>query len=314
MTTKDTFKIFSGTSHPILAKEIANALETDLEPITIKRFASSEIYINLDTSVRGKHVFLIQTCRSGTVNEDLMELFLMCDAARRSFAKDIHVIIPYYGYSRQDKLHASRETISAKLMADLLVKSGANHIITLNLHSDQNQAFFDVPVDNLNTRRIFAEYFREKNFSNAIVVSPDAGGVKMAKKFADELGFPIALLHKTRPTHNVADITHIVGDVQGKTPIILDDMIDTAGSVCGAKKALVENGAKDEVYLASTHAIFSGPALERLENAGFQEVIVSDTLPVRGQLSSLKIVSIAPLIASVIQSVLQEKSVTPLYF
>lgn len=245
-----------------------------------------------------------------------MELFLLCEAAKNSFAARINVVIPYFSYARQDKIHSSREPISARLMSDLLVKSGADNIITMNLHSDQIQGFFDVPVDNLNARKIFAKAIREKNLKDPVVVSPDVGGSKMAKKFADELGYPLAILHKTRPEHNVSQITHVIGDVKGKTPIFIDDMVDTAGSVCNAKKAIVEQGARDEVYLVSTHPVFSGPAIERLKEANFKEIIVTNSLPLSEEQMFGKItqISVAPLIAEVIKNSMQHKSVSTLYF
>jgi len=310
------FRIISGTSNPEFAEEIANILGTKLSKVTIKEFSCGEIYVNLDETVREKEVFIIQTTRTNYMNRDLMELFILCDAAKRSFAKRVHVVIPYYSYARQDKLHAPRESISAKLMADLLTTSGAEQIITINLHTDQIMAFFDIPVDNLNARKLLAQIIKEKNISDPIIVSPDAGGAKMAKSFADELGYPLAILHKTRPEHNVSEVTHVIGNVKGKTPIIFDDMIDTAGSVCGAKRALIESGSNTDVYLVSTHPVFSGPAVERLSEAKFKEVIVTNSLPLKSEqkFEGLIQVTIAPLIAEVIKNTIEKKSVSSLYF
>lgn len=310
------FKIFSGTSYPQLAKEIADILHMPLAKVMIKDFSCGEIYVNLEESVRGKEVFIVQTTRTYDVNRDFMELFLLCDAAKRSFASKVHVVLPYYSYSRQDKIHASRESISARLFADLLVKSGVDRVITMQLHSDQTQGFFSVPVDNLNARKLFTDIIRKKELLNPVIVSPDAGGAKMAKKFADELGYPMAILHKTRPGHNVSEINHVVGDVKGKTPIIIDDMVDTAGSVCGAKQALIEHESREDVYLVSTHPIFSGPAIERLKNAHFKEVIVTNTLPLKEEqiFPGLVQISVAPLIAEVIKNTIENKSVSSLYF
>lgn len=307
------YKIFAGSSHPHLAQAIAKGLGKDLSPITIKHFKCGEIYVKFDETFRGQDVFLVQTNRTGDMNSDLMELFLMIDAARQSFARNIHVILPYFAYSRQDKIHEAREGISAKLFADLIVKAGADHVITLHLHSDQIQGFFDVPVDNLNPRRIFVDYFAAKNIENAVIVSPDAGGAKMAKKFADELGVPMCVLHKQRPEHNVSEVSHVIGDVKGKTPIIVDDMVDTAGSVCAAKKALIDSGANDEVYLCATHAIFSGPARERLSEANFKEIICTDSLPVAHPPTNFKAISMAPLLTDVVQNVVEQRSVSQLY-
>ena len=314
--SKTNFKIFAGNAHPALAKEITDLIKMELSALTIKKFACGEIYVNIEESVRGKEVFLIHTTRGGSVNEDYMELFLMCDAMRRSFAKKVHVVLPHFGYARQDKLHEARETISAKLIADLLVTSGAEHLITMHLHSDQNQAFFNVPVDNLNPRNMFAEYIQKKGIKNGVIVSPDAGGAKSAKKLADKLGFSIAILHKTRPGHNISEITHIVGDVKGKTPIIYDDMVDTAGSVCNAKEVLIRGGSNPDVYMMSTHPILSDPATERFKKAQFKEVIFTNSIPIpeEKKFPGLKILSIAPLLSAVMEGVIQEKSITPLYF
>lgn len=313
---KSNFRLFTGNAHPSLAQEIAKLMKMELSELTIKKFACGELYINIDETVRGKEVFLIHTTRGGNVNEDYMELFLMCDAMRRSFAKKVHVVLPHFAYARQDKLHEARETISAKLIADLLVKSGADHVITMHLHSDQNQAFFDVPVDNLNPRNMFAEYIKKKGITDGVIVSPDAGGAKSAKKMADKLGFSLAILHKTRPEHNISEITHIVGDIKGKTPIIYDDMVDTAGSVCNAKEVLIQGGSNPDIYMMATHPILSDPATERFKKTNFKEVIFTNSLPIpeEKQFTGLKVLSVAPLLAGVMEGVIQQKSITPLYF
>ena len=309
------FKIFSASSHESLANEIAEILNVPLGKRTLKEFSCGEKYINFDETVRGHDVFLVGTIRPKTVHSDFFELFLMADAARRSSSKSIHVIIPHFGYSRQDKIHSARESISMKLCADLMVKSGAGHIVTLHLHAEQSQAFFDVPVDNLNPRKMFVKYFQEKNLKNPIVVSPDAGGAKSAKKFADALGAELAIMHKSRPAHNEAEITHLIGDIKGKTPILFDDMIDTAGSVCNAKKALLASGSKEEVYLCATHPVFSGPAIKRLSEASFAEIVTTNSIPIpSGSLRNLQQLSVAPLFANVLANILEEKSVSELYF
>ncbi len=310
------YKIFAGSSHPELAQEIAKLLKIPLGKLALSTFSSGEKYVALEETVRGHEVFIVQTCRDGTVNEDYTELFLMCDAMRRSFASKVHVILPHFGYARQDKIHKAREPISAKLMADLLVTSGADHIITLQLHADQTQAFFQVPVDNLNALRIFTAYFKKKNLKDLVVVTPDAGGAKHAKKFADELQAPIAVLNKVRPEHNKSAVTHVIGDVKGKTCLLVDDMIDTGGSVVNAKEALLKNGANKDVYLCATHAIFSGPAIQRFKKAGFKEVVVSDSLPMpkAKRFKGLTALSIAPLLAGVIQSITHQQSVSTLYY
>ena len=314
--SNSNYKIFAGSSHPELAKEISDILGMELGKVSIKEFSCGEIYVNYEETVRGKEVFIVQTTRTYDMNRDFMELFLMCDAAKRSFASRVHVILPHYSYARQDKIHASRESVSARLMADLLVKSGVDRVITMHLHSDQTQGFFSVPVDNLNARKMLTDIIKQKNLKDPVIVSPDAGGAKMAKKFADELDCPMAIMHKSRPDHNVAEITHVIGEVAGKTPIIIDDMVDTAGSICGAKHALVEQGARDEVYMVTTHPIFSGPAVERIKNAKFKEVICTNTLPLTAeqQFEGLNQVSIAPLMAEVVKNTIENKSVSSLYY
>lgn len=312
---KSPFMIFTGSSHPELAREIAKIMKTKLGDIELSTFSCGEKYVLLGQTVRGKDVFIIQTCRDQFVNEDYMELFMMINAAKLSFAKKIHVIIPHFGYARQDKVHVPREPISAKVLADLIVTSGADSVITFELHSDQTQAFFDVPVDNIKSRKLFADYFNKKKLKNITVVSPDAGGAKNAKKFADSLGAPIAILHKARPAHNKAVTTHVVGDVENRTCIIYDDMVDTAGSVVAAHEALLKAGARKEMYLAATHPIFSGPAPKRLAQAGFTEVVVTNTMPItkEKQFKGLKQISVAPLLASIIKNVSDQKSVSSLF-
>lgn len=304
-------KLFSGSSHPALAAEIAKELKVPLSEMEVSRFKCNEIYAKPKDSVRGTDVFIVQTA-SESVNEDLMELFIILDSLKRSFAGKIHVVMPHYGYARQDRVATPREPISAKLVADLMSTAGADHLITMKLHSSQEQGFFDFPVDNLNTEKLFAEYFSKKKIKNLVVVSPDAGGAKDAKKFADRLGANLAIIHKARPAHNTSEVMHVVGDVEGKTCVLFDDMIDTAGSVVGAIKALRAMGANKDVYLAATHAVFSDPAVERLKEANFKEVIVTNSIPIsaKKKFKGLKILSVAPLLAKIIRNVHEDKSVT----
>ena len=309
-----SYKVFAGTSHEKFTADICEKLDILPGKRTIKTFACGETYVKFDETFRGNDVFIVQTGRTGKMNNDIIELLLLIDAAKRSFAENVHVIIPYYPYCRQDKIHAPREGISAKLFANLLETAGADHVITMHLHSDQIQGFFNFPVDNLNPRKLFVDYFKNKNIDNPVVVSPDTGGAKSAKKFADDLGIPLVILHKTRPDHNVSAVTHVIGDVKGKTPIIIDDIIDTAGSVCAAKEGLLAAGCNPNVYLAATHPVFAGPAYERLEAANFAEIICTDTLPVNTQkLKSFKALSVAPLFADVIKNVTEKESVSQLY-
>ncbi|MFA6305899.1 MAG: ribose-phosphate pyrophosphokinase [Candidatus Gracilibacteria bacterium] len=304
-------KLFSGSSHPALAKEVAECLGVALEEMVITRFACGEVYAKPKDSVRGCDVFVLQTA-SHSVNEDLMELFVMLDSLKRSFAGKIHVVMPHYAYARQDRVATPREPISAKLVADLISTAGADHLITMKLHSDQEQGFFNFSVDNLNPDKLFAKYFAEKNIPDLVVVSPDAGGAKDAKKIADLLGASLAIIHKTRPEHNKSEVMHVVGEVEGKTCLIYDDMIDTGGSVVNAMNALKKMGANKDIYLAATHAVFSDPAAERLSQAGFKEVVVTNSIPITEErkFDGLKIISIAPFLAKIIQNIHDDRSVT----
>jgi len=308
------FSIVSGTSHPQLAEAISKHLEVPLTQVEIKQFASHEIYVRLHETVRGREVFVVQTATQ-RVNEDFMELFLLCDTLKRSFARKVHVIFPHYGYSRQDRIALPRETISAKLMADLLVTAGADHLITIDLHSAQIQGFFDIPVDNIDPSKLFLKYFQSAiDLKNAILVSPDVGGAKSVKRLADLLGLPLAILNKQRSEHNKSEVTHVIGDVQGKTCIIYDDMVDTGGSVCNAKEALVKAGAHKDVYLAATHAVLSGDAVERLNKAKFKQIIFSDSVPLpKVPPKNVHVLTLATMMAEIIRRIESGESVSGLY-
>lgn len=303
--------IFAGSTHPALASSLAQELGIPLGKILLKHFASGECYVKYEQSVRGQEVYLLQA-PGVDPHEALFELFLMCQAAKLSFASHVHIILPYFPYSRQDRVSEPREPISAKLMASLLQQAGADHIITLNLHSDQIQGFFSVPVDVLDARPIFAKYFKSK-LDRPVVVSPDVGGAKQAKKFADQMGADLAIMQKNRTGHHEAQILEVVGSVEGRTCILFDDMIDTAGTLCTAKAALIEKGAHPDVYVAATHALFSGPAIERLKEAKFKEVVVTDSIPQKHQFEGLTVLPIAPLLAEVIQHIESKQSVTDIY-
>ena len=305
--------LFAGSSHPKLAEALAKELKIDLGTITLKAFSNGERYVRFLESVRGKDVYLLQT---GTLrpNEDLLELFLICQAAKLSFASAVHVIMPHFPYARQDRVAYPREPISAKLVAHLLEESGADHLITMHLHSDQIQGFFSIPVDVLDARPIFAEYLRKKKLQNFVIVAPDIGSAKDAKKFADVVGAGLAILHKSRPEHHKAEILEVVGDVKGKTCVIIDDMIDTASTLAAARTELIKRGAHKDVYAMATHAIFSGPAIERLKKAKFKEIVVSDSLPVKkSAVPGLTVLPIAPMLAEVIGHVERGESVTAIY-
>ncbi|MDD5751694.1 MAG: ribose-phosphate pyrophosphokinase [Candidatus Peribacteraceae bacterium] len=305
--------LFAGSSHPALAHDLARELKTTLGAVTLKTFTSGECYAKYEESFRGKDVFLLQT-GSQKPNEDLMELFLMCQAAQLSFATDIHVILPHFPYARQDRIAAPREPISAKLVAQLLEAAGADHVITLDLHSPQIQGFFGIPVDALEGFKIFVDYFRKKKLPDPVVVSPDAGGAKRAKRLADMLGADLALMHKSRPKHQETQVIEVVGQIAGRTCIIFDDLIDTAGSLVLTKDALLARGANKEIYAAATHAVFGGEAIKRLKKAKFKEVVVTDSIPQNPKaFPGLKILSIAPLLADVVQRIESGQSVTKIY-
>jgi len=302
-------KIFSTTSAQDLGKKICQKAKVKPGKIMTKRFACGEKYVQIGESVRGCNCFVISSA-THNVDEDLMELFLIIDALKRSLAKYIHVVIPHFGYARQDKITDSREPISAKLVANLIETAGAKHIITFDLHSDQIQAFFEKPVDNLTAKKLFFDYFKKKKLKDLVVVSPDAGGAKNAEKLAKLLGSSLAILHKTRPAHNKAEIQKVVGDVAGKTAILFDDIVDTAGSVSAAAEALRKSGAK-EVFLAATHAVLSDNARDKLAKAKFKEIIFTDSIPQNfGKLKNVKILSIADLMAKTICGVHQGRSVS----
>ncbi|MDO8648235.1 MAG: ribose-phosphate pyrophosphokinase [Candidatus Peregrinibacteria bacterium] len=305
--------LFAGTSHPALAQSVSKELGVTLGKVTLKRFSCGEHYVKYEESVRGKDVYLLQTA-TRSPNEDIVELFLLCQAAKLSFARTVHVILPHFPYARQDRVTEPREPISAKLIAHLLEEAGADHVIVLDLHSDQIQGFFSIPADALDARRIFADYFRGKKLPKPMVVAPDVGGAKRAKKFADILGAELAILHKGRPEHQKVEIHEVVGDVKGKTCILFDDIIDTAGTLLSAKEALLSAGANADVYAAATHGIFSGPACERLQSAAFKEVVVTDSIPNDpASFPGLVILPIAPLLAKVVEHIEQGQSVTDIY-
>ena len=305
--------LFSGSSHPALAQSLAKELKTKLGHIDLKSFSCGERYVKFLETIRGKDVYILQTATQKP-DEDLMRLFLMCQAAKLSFAESVHVIIPNFPYARQDRVSEPREPISSKLVAHLLVESGADHVITLDLHSSQIQGFFSIPVDALDAYKIFAQYFKKKKLRDPVMVSPDAGGAKRAKKFADMIDADLAIIHKSRPQHHEVEVIEVVGEIEGRPCILFDDIIDTGGSLVSAKKALLERGADSEVFTAATHGIFSGSAVEKLGTAGFKEVVVTDSVPTEDkEFPSLKVLTIAPLLAEVIRHIEKGESVTQVY-
>nr|WP_279326716.1 ribose-phosphate diphosphokinase [Bacillus kexueae] len=306
-------KIFALNSNYDLAKQIADVVGVDLGKCSVTRFSDGEIQINIEESIRGCDVYVIQST-SAPVNEHLMELLIMVDALKRASANRINIVIPYYGYARQDRKARAREPITAKLVANLLETSGASRVITLDLHAPQIQGFFDIPIDHLMGVPILGEYFSQKNFDDIVIVSPDHGGVTRARKLADRLKAPIAIIDKRRPRPNVAEVMNIVGNIEGKTTILIDDIIDTAGTITLAANALVENGAK-EVYACCTHPVLSGPAIERIQNSKIKELVVTNsiTLPEEKKIEKITELSVAPLIGEAIIRVHEEQSVSTLF-
>ncbi len=309
---KPRLMVFSGNSNISLGQEISNFLGVDLGRVKSSQFSNGEIYIRFLESVRGADIFVIQTM-SAPVNTHLMELLVMIDALKRASAERISAVIPHYGYARQDKKTTAREPITAKLVADLLTVAGADRMLTMDLHAGQIQGFFDVPVDHLTSLPVLVAYFREKNLKDMVIVSPDVGRVKLAKKFADKLGADLAILHKTRPEHNVAEMGQIVGDVKGKNCLLVDDMIDTAGTITEGASTLMKSGAA-AVYVAATHPVLSDPAMDRIDSSPIKEVVVTNTVPVVEEKSSkVKVLSIAEIFAQTILNVYQDESVSAIF-
>jgi ribose-phosphate pyrophosphokinase len=306
-------KVFTCNANPKLAKDIAEHIGVPLGNAQAVQFSDGECQIKLNESVRGCDVFVIQPT-SAPVNEHLMELLVMVDALKRASAKSINVVIPYYGYARQDRKARARDPITAKLVANLIETAGAQRVITMDLHATQIQGFFDIPVDHLLGVPILAKHFSEKGLQDIVVVSPDHGGVTRARKLAERLEAPIAIIDKRRPEPNVAEVMNIVGNIEGKTAIIIDDIIDTAGTITLAANALIESGAR-EVYACCTHPVLSGPAIERIANSKIKELIVTNTIPLREEqlIDKITVLSVAPIIGEAIIRVHEELSVSKLF-
>ncbi len=307
-------RLFSGSANVPLSQEIARYLGMDLGPMTRKRFADGEIYVQIQESIRGCDVYLIQpTCNP--VNDHLMELLVMIDACRRASARQITAVLPYYGYARADRKTAGRESITAKLVANLITKSGADRVIAMDLHSAQIQGYFDIPVDHVYGSPVIVDYINSKQLEDIVVVSPDVGGVARARAFAKRLNdAPIAIIDKRRQAHNVAEVMNVVGDVAGKTAILVDDMIDTGGTISEGAKILRQVGAR-QVYACATHAVFSNPAIERLSSGIFEEVIITNTLPITPEkmFSQLTPLSVANMIGETIWRVHEDSSVSSMF-
>jgi ribose-phosphate pyrophosphokinase len=307
-------KVFTLNSNVELAKEIAKVIGVELGKCSVTRFSDGEIQINIEESIRGCDVFVIQST-SSPVNEHLMELLILIDALKRASAKTINLVIPYYGYARQDRKARAREPITAKLVANLLETAGATRVITLDLHAPQIQGFFDIPIDHLMGVPILAQYFKNKQYnSDIVIVSPDHGGVTRARKLAEQLKAPIAIIDKRRPKPNVAEVMNIVGHIEGKVAILIDDIIDTAGTITLAANALVENGAS-EVYACCTHPVLSGPAIDRIQNSNIKELVITNSIALSEDKQMDKIVnlSVASLLGEAIIRVHEEQSVSVLF-
>lgn len=305
-------KLFTGNANPELAEEIAEYIGTKLGDAQVKHFSDGEISIMIDESVRGDDVYIIQpTCTP--VNDNMMELLIMIDAARRASAKRITAVLPYYGYARQDRKSRGREPITAKLVANLITQAGARRVLAMDLHAQQIQGFFDIPLDNLMGLPILADYYKHKDTENLVVVSPDMGGVARARNLAEQIGVPLAIIDKRRPRPNVSEVMNIIGDIEGKEVILVDDMIDTAGTITNGAQALMDRGAKC-VDACCTHPVLSGPAIERIEKSPIQELVTTNTIPLGDKkCDKIKVLSVAPVIGEAILRIHNDRSVSDLF-
>jgi ribose-phosphate pyrophosphokinase len=311
---KDTMKLFTGNANPELAREICNKLEVDLSVAEVRRFSDGEIFVEIGENVRGCDVFVIQpTCPP--VNDHLMELVIMVDALRRASARRITAVVPYYGYARQDRKVAPRVPITAKVVAEMMMVVGVRRVLAMDLHAAQIQGFFNIPVDHLYAAPVLVKYIREELRNNIIMVSPDAGGVERTRAYAKRLDADLAIIDKRRERANVAQAMNVIGDVKGKTCIMLDDMVDTAGTLCAAAEILMKAGAKD-VYACCSHGVLSGPAIERLEKSQIKQLVVTDSIPLRGAAvgcKKIKVLSVAGLLGEAIKRIHLDDSVSSLF-
>lgn len=312
----NNYKVFAGNSHPELAKQIADILGVKLGDNKVGTFSDGEIFVETNETVRGCDVFIVQSTNN-PVNDNLMELLIMIDAFKRASAGRINAVIPYYGYARQDRKVKSRDPITAKLVADLLTKAGADRVLTMDLHAAQIQGYFNIPLDHLLGMPIIADYFIKKGFmenSDVVVVSPDLGSVTRTRKLAERLHAPMAIIDKRRPKANVSEIMNIIGDIKGKTCILIDDMIDTAGTISNAANALMDLGAV-EVYAACTHGVLSGPAIDRINHSAIKELVMLDTIaqPKRDDMHKFTSLSVAPLFAEAIRRITEDVPLSKLF-
>ena len=310
-------KILAGNSHPALAMQIASALGLPLAKCTVGHFADGEVSVSISETVRGSDVFLIQsTCNP--VNDNLMELLVMIDACKRASAGRITAVIPYFGYARQDRKSKARDPISAKLVADIITAAGADRVLTMDLHAQQLQGFFDIPVDNLMGASVLIPYIAGKfgrGRDDVMIISPDLGSVTRCHKFCEKLDYRLAIIDKRRPRANVSEVMNIIGDVKGKTCILSDDLIDTAGTLCHAAEALINIGGAKEVYACASHGVLSGPAIQRLEESPIKKLTLLDTIPLPAEKRSDKIelLQVAPVFTEAIARIYEESSVSPLF-
>ena len=307
-------RIFSGNANPDLAREIAAYLGTSVGDAAINRFNNGEVQVMINESVRGKDIFIVQPTCGPIVNDNVMELLIMADAFKRASAKHITAVVPYYGYARQDRKARGREPITAKLMADLLTTAGVTRVVTIDLHAAQIQGFFNIPVDHMPGGPILADYIKEKNLENPVVVSPDLGGVSRARLIANKLNCSIAIIDKRRPEPGVAEVMNLIGSVEGKTAIMVDDMVDPAGSLTEGARALMKFGAK-AVYACCTHPVLTEPAISRIEESNITELIVTNTIPLPPEKRhpKIKVLSVAPILAETILRIYNELSVSQLF-
>ncbi len=312
MNTGDEVKIFCGSATPELATSVAKHLGRELSKGWVAQFPDGESRVQIEESVRGADCYIVQSTCS-PVNHNLMELLVFADALRRASAWRINAVVPYFGYARQDKKVQAREPITAKLVANILQTAGVNRVITVDLHAGQIQGFFDVPVDHLTALGILGGHLEKADLQDSVVVSPDVGRATEARRLANHLGLPLSILYKRRSSPTETSVTHVIGEVEGKRPIIADDMISTAGTITRAVEALLDLGAQPDVRVAATHPVFTPPALERLSHDAISEVFVTDTVPIEGQHEHIKVLSVAPLLAKAIHNVHENDSVSQLF-
>lgn len=306
-----TFKLFSGSANMEFAKKVGEYLGMSVSDAILNKFSDGEISVQITESVRGQDVFIIQpTC--APTNDNLMELLIMIDALKRSSAKSINAVIPYYGYARQDRKAAPRVPISAKLVADLLEAAGIHRIVTIDLHAAQIQGFFNVPADNLFGSIMFVNYIKSKNLKNPIIASPDIGGVARARQYADKLGYDLVIVDKKREKANVAEVMNIIGDVKGKDVILVDDMVDTAGTLVKAAEVLKQRGATS-VMACCTHGVLSGPAYDRIENGVLDELVISDTIPIKKNIKKITVLTASSMIGEAIRRIYNNESVNSIF-